>query len=70
MQELLKQTESDIIETEKTIKKLRAKRAKTRTTAVLYGLDREILEFEAILNDLRRTKAEIEDYIKRSEKNA
>lgn len=71
MEELLKQTEADIAEVTKKLKVLRTRRTKTKTNNALYSLDREILGFEAMLSDLRRTKAEIEDYIKtRSEDNA
>ena len=70
MEELLKQTEADIVEVAKKLKVLRMRRTKTRTTSKFYYIDREIKGFEAMLSDLRRTKAEIEDYIKtRSEDN-
>lgn len=71
MQELLKQVNADIAEVTKKIKVLRSRRTRAKTTSKYYNIDREILGFEAMLSDLRSTKAEIEDYIKtRSEDNA
>ena len=71
MEKILKQTEADIAEVTKKLKVLRTRRTKARTNNLLYSLDREILGFEAMLSDLRRTKAEIEEYIKtRSDDNA
>ena len=71
MQDLLKQVNADIAEVTKKIKVLKSRRTRAKTTSKYYNIDREILGFEAMLSDLRRTKAEIEDYIKtRSEDNA
>lgn len=64
MEELLKQTEADILEVKKAIRKLKYKRAKANNFTEEYNISVKILKAEAMLADLLRSKAEIEEYLK------
>lgn len=64
MEELLKQTEGDIEEVKKTIRRLRYKRARTKHSTEMHNISVKILKAESMLADSLRTKAEIEEYLK------
>ena len=69
MEELLKQTEADIAEVKKTIRRLRYKRARTKHSTEIHNINMKILRAESMLADLLSSKAEIEEYLKVGGKN-